>query len=200
MNNTILNWTGTDEELLTELNRKQFKRVIGDGLVTLPMVAAVSVELAANLNFTLESTITFLRTPAKDDQGNDIPIPTEQLAQASLIDKFTKRLTESSYGLDCGNDSLRSQMTGILVGAGWDQSSIDTVLSIGAVYESLADRALQRDATQQDIADVRAVKAREAMQQKYDGLYRTHVQPALETGTVQDVIDALGLVIAGMQE
>lgn len=145
MRSIIQSWVGTDEDLLALLNQKRYKVKVGDGLVTLPMIAAVDVTLAATLNYTLEGTIAALKaSPNIEDQ-----------IQASLVDKFTKRLTESSYGLDFANDALRAQMTDILLGAGWDQSNIDTVLSVGAYFISDADKELDRDAVQEDIDSIR---------------------------------------------
>lgn len=61
MRNVIETWTGSDVDLIAELNRKQFKRTIGSGLVTLPMVASVDTTLAATLNYTLQQVISSLK-------------------------------------------------------------------------------------------------------------------------------------------
>lgn len=177
MRETIENWTGSDADLLTELNRKQFKRVIGNGLVTLPMIANVSVELAAGLNYTLQQVIAALKT-------SDPPT-------GSFIETFYLRLTTSSFGIDLAHDVLRAQLTTLLSGAGWQQAQIDAVLNIGAVMESLADRAIGRDAVQSDIDDVRAVIAREDLQADYAREFGVSIQPALQTGTRAEVAAAM---------
>lgn len=177
MRNVIENWNGTDADLLVELNRKQFKRVIGNGLVTLPMVAAVDTTLAATLNYTLQQVIAALKV-------SDPPM-------GSFVETFYLRLTTSSFGIDLANDALRAQMTQLLSSAGWTQQQIDTVLSIGAVLESHADLALGRDAVQSDLDEVRATIAREQLQADYSEQFNVLIQPNLQTGTRAEVAGAM---------
>lgn len=177
MRSVIETWNGSDEDLLVELNRKQFKRTIGNGLVTLPMVAAVDQTLAATLNYTLQQVIASLKV-------SDPPT-------GSFLDTFYQRLTTSSFGIDLANDALRTQLTNLLTGAGWQAEQVAAVLSIGAVLESHADLAIGRDAVQADIDDVRAVMAREAVQARYAQQFSTFIQPALQTGTAAEIAAAM---------
>ena len=179
MREVIENWEGTDEDLLDELNRKQFKQTVGDGMVTLQMIQPAT--LGATLNYSLELVVEGLKQ-------SDPP-------QGSYVEKFFKRLVESSAGVDLANDELRGQLTALLVGAGWDQSQIDAVLAHGAVYESYADRALLgRDAVQADIDETRALIAQEQAQvdfvTKWDTLHNTHL------ATVRDAFDNAGMPAA----
>ncbi len=144
MRDVIANWQGTDAELLTALNLKQFKRKVGDGMVTLAMIGDLGVELVASLSLTLDMVI------------ENMPLGTqaEQAAKSMLVN-FANRLRVSDRGLDFHNDTVRTQFTQILLGAGWQQSAIDAVLGLGAVYDSHADRALGRSAIQSDVNAVR---------------------------------------------
>lgn len=177
MRNVIENWNGTDADLIVELNRKQFKRTIGTGLVTLPMVAAIDTTLAATLNYTLQQVIASLKV-------SDPPT-------GSFVETFYLRLTTSSFGIDLANDALRQQMTQLLSGAGWSQQQINAVLSIGAVLESYADLALGRNAVQADVDQVRATIAREQLQADYTGQFNSLIQPKLQTGTRAEVAAAM---------
>jgi len=185
MRAVIENWTGKDSELLAELNRPQHKRVIGDGMVTLAMISNLSIELAAALAYTLDSVIQTMESGP-------------QKQQATLLRYFEQRLNVSDRGLDFSNDVLRSQVSTILQSAGWAAEQINLILSLGAVYESDAYLAIQRDATQQDIDTIRAVMAREAIQTRWSELFASDIQPALQTGTREEVIVAIRAVADAM--
>jgi hypothetical protein len=186
MREIIENFEGTDAELLAALNAKDKKRVIGEGLVTLLMVAAIDQDLAAKLNFTLEQTIAGMRQAT--DQATQ--------AQASFLDRILKRLSESSNGADFANDQFRATATALLLQAGWTQTEIDTVLNLGAVYESTADQTLGRDATQTDIDDVRRGIYNETQQARATNaaaLFASRVEQAETAWTDQEAIDQWAL-------
>jgi hypothetical protein len=188
MRNTIENWNGTDTDLLTELNHKQHKRVIGDGMVTLAMVGSLSVELAATVNLKLEIHL------AKMPETNPI-----EMAQKSMLRRFLERFTVSDRGLDFSNDEVRAQLSQLLLMGGIPQEQITAMLSLGAVIESDADQALGRDAVQSDIDEVRAVIAREQLQADWGQLFAEAIQPALQTGTRAEVAAAIRAVADGME-
>ena len=144
MKQVIKDWVGTDEDLLTELNRKQFKRKIDTGMVTLAMIAAVDKDLSALLGYRIESLI------------NAMPIDTEQdRANKRQVEKFLFRLEGSDLGLDFHNDEIRNQFTILMTATGFNSTQIDTVLNIGAVLDSYAYQSLRRNATQEDIDEIR---------------------------------------------
>jgi hypothetical protein len=155
MRTIIENWQGTDAELLVDLNTKRHKVVIGDGMVTLAMIAAVDAKLSALLGFRVEQFIALM------------PISTEQeVADKRQVEKFLFRLEGSDLGLDFNNDSVRGQFGYIMQRTGFSQTEIDTVLGVGAVYKSDADLSLGRDATQDDVDAVRGAIVIENLQAK----------------------------------
>jgi hypothetical protein len=151
---------GTDAELLAELNRKQFKRTVNDGLVSLAMVAAVSEPLAGKLALTIKRTIQALEAAYTAMPAGEQRDATE--AQHDVFVSFNKRLLESSYGAPINHDSFRATFTGLATQAGWSAVEIETFLSLGAVVESSADLSLGRDATQDDVDAVRLSIERDA--------------------------------------
>jgi hypothetical protein len=151
----IENWQGTDAELLAELNAKAIKRKVGDGMVTLAMIGDLGVELVASLSLTLDMVI------------DQMPTGTQaEMAAKSMLVNFANRLRVSDRGLDFHNDVVRGQFTQILIGAGWQQASVDAVLGLGAVYESVAQQSVGRDAIQSDIDAVRRTIRIEGLQQR----------------------------------
>lgn len=187
---TIANWDGNDADLLTYLNTPRHKRVVGDGMVTLLMVMAVDEAIATNLNYTIEQSIEYMRS-----QG--------QHPQASSMDKVLKRFAESSYGADFANDSLRNQLTTILLGSGWNQADIDTCLSLGAVYDSEAFQELGRDAVQADVDQVRLelwVKDMQARAVNASAQMQSRVEQLKEIATEQQLIDMWAAAFIAMDE
>lgn len=140
MRDIIQNWQGTDAELLTALNAKTIKRKIGDGMVTLAMIGDLSVEVASSVNLALETVLAGM------PEGTQT-----ELATKSMLKRFLDRLTVSDRGLDFHNDEVRAQLTGLLTLGGIATEVIESVLSLGAVYESIAIQAIGHDATQGDI-------------------------------------------------
>lgn len=143
----------TDAELLTLLNTPSIKTVVNDGLVSLPMVAAVSEQLAGKLVVTLKRTVAALEAQVASLPDGAQKDATE--GQLEVIRSFYVRLTESSYGAPIDSDSFRAQFAGIVSQAGWTAEEIDAFLSLGAVVESPAQVVLQRDAVQADVDAVR---------------------------------------------
>ena len=180
MRTTIENWSESDADLLTELNRKQHKRVVGDGMVTLAMVGGLNVELAAGVNLTLERILAGM--PETNQQ---------EVAQKSMLRRFLERFTVSDRGLDFGNYQVRQQLNYLLGLGGIPSQSIEAMLSLGAVYESDTDRSLGRAAVQSDVDAVRAVIAREELQTDWANQFAAYLQPILETGTRGELAAAL---------
>ncbi len=176
MRDVIIEWTGSDADLLTELNAPQFKVVVGDGpqegMVTLLMIGSLDSDgsIAANLNYTLDEAIKTLENAA------DIPT----VAQGRFMRQVYKRLTESSNGADLSNDATRAGIGGILLAAGWTQGDIDLVLSLGAYFESYADRELGRVATQADVDLIRANHAQESAVEAVENRANLAIEAAQE--------------------
>jgi hypothetical protein len=183
MREIIENFQGTDEELLLILNEKNIKKVNGDGMVTLAMVGDVSVELAAAVNFTLESVLANL-------SENSL----EEKAQKSMLSRFLDRFTVSDRGLDLANETVRTTMTEMLTLGGMNQESITLLLNLGAYYISAAEKALGREATIEDIETEREIINRELLQQRWQDLFLSIIQPALQTGSEQEIVEAIGQV------
>jgi hypothetical protein len=147
-------WEGTDSEFLADINNPRNKRIVNGGLVSLAMVAAVSEQLAGLLAVTMKRVIANLAgliASLPDGEQKD-----QAEGQYEIFDSFFKRLKESSYGAPIDSDSFRTQFTGVATQAGWDASTIEAFLSLGAVMESDAQQLIGREATQQDVDDVRS--------------------------------------------
>ena len=179
MRDIIQNWQGTDAELLAELNAKTIKRKVGDGMVTLAMIGDLSVELVASLSLTLDMVIENMPTGTQPE-----------MAAKSMLVNFANRLRVSDRGLDFHNDVVRSQFTQILLSAGWEQPAIDAILGLGAVYESVAQQSVGRDAIQSDIDAMRAVFAQEELSQQWAEQQNDAINAAVAAG------DRAGLVAA----
>jgi alkylhydroperoxidase/carboxymuconolactone decarboxylase family protein YurZ len=182
MRNIIETFEGTDDELLSVLNERTIKKVNGDGMVTLAMVADVSLELAAQVTLILQSTLDAM--PSEEPQ---------QQAQKLVLQKFFDRFTVSDRGLDFANLQVRATLSQVLA-AGLSAEQIEEVLSIGAFYVSIAEETLGRDATIEDVEAERQIIAREELQQRWQELFLSVIQPALQAGTEQEIVEAIGQV------
>ena len=83
-------WTGTDAEFLADINTKRNKRIVNGGLVSLPMVAAVSEQLAGLLAVTMKRVIAALAS-----QLQTLPDGPQKDAvdgQYEIFDSFFRRL------------------------------------------------------------------------------------------------------------
>jgi hypothetical protein len=67
-------------------------------------------------------------------------------------------------------------------------------LNLGAYYISAAEKALGREATIEDIETEREIINRELLQQRWQELFLSVIQPALQTGTEQEIVEAIGQV------
>jgi hypothetical protein len=179
MRNIIENFTGTDDELLAVLNDRTIKKVNGDGMVTLAMVADLSLELAAQVTLILQSTLDAMQSEEPQQQANKL-----------VLQKFFDRFTVSDRGLDFANEQVRATLSQVLA-AGLSAEQIEEVLSLGAFYVSVAEETLGRDATIEDVEAERQVIEREGLQQRWQDLFLSIIQPALQTGTIEEIVDAI---------
>jgi len=140
MRSIIETFEGTDDELLDLLNDRTIKKVNGDGMVTLAMVADLSLELAAQVTLIMQSTLDAM--PSEEPQ---------QQAQKLVLHKFFDRFTVSDRGLDFANEQVRATLKDALDAGGMNAEQIEEVLSIGAFYVSIAEETLGRDATIEDV-------------------------------------------------
>jgi hypothetical protein len=140
MRTIIETFEGTDDELLDALNDRTIKKVNGDGMVTLAMVADLSLELAAQVTLILQSTLDAM--PSEQPQ---------QQAHKLVLQKFFDRFTVSDRGLDFANLQVRATLKDALDAGGMSAEQIDEVLSLGAFYISIAEQTLGRDATIEDV-------------------------------------------------
>jgi hypothetical protein len=182
MRDIIEQHQGTDAELLEILNQKNIKQIPNDGMVTLAMVGSLSVDLAAQVNFTLESVLANL--------SENTP---QEKASKSMLSRFLDRFTISDRGLDLANDTVRTTLTDMLTLGGMDPTSINQLLNLGAFYLSVADLYLRRDATLDDIEAEREVIARDQRQQKWLDVFARLIQPALQQGSSEDLAEAIRL-------
>jgi hypothetical protein len=183
MRTIIETFEGTDDELLDALNDRTIKKVNGDGMVTLAMVADLSLELAAQVTLILQSTLDAM--PSEQPQ---------QQAHKLVLQKFFDRFTVSDRGLDFANLQVRATLKDALDAGGMNAEQIDEVLSIGAFYISIAEQTLGRDATIEDVEAERQVIQREGLQQRWQELFLSIIQPALQTGSEQEIVEAIGQV------
>jgi hypothetical protein len=192
---TIETFEGTDTELIAALNDPKNKTVVNDGLVSLPMVAAVSEQLAGALVVTLKRTIATLEYQVDSlDDGSTAKDQTE--GSLEVIRSFYVRLTESSYGAPIDSDSFRAQFTGIATQGGWDVASIEAFLSLGAVYTSDAVDEFGRDATQADIDGVRRAIFNESQVSRAvnaAALFSSRLEQSETAWTDQEAIDQWAL-------
>jgi hypothetical protein len=182
MRSIIETFEGTDDELLAVLNERNIKKVNGDGMVTLAMVADLSLELAAQVTLILQSTLDAM--PSEEPQ---------QQAQKLVLEKFFDRFTVSDRGLDFANEQVRATLSQVL-SAGLSEEQIEEVLSLGAFYVSIAEQTLGRDATIEDVEAERQIIEREGLQQRWQDLFLSIIQPALQTGSEQEIVEAIGQV------
>ncbi len=189
MRDVIANWQGTDAELLTALNLKQFKRKVGDGMVTLAMIAAVDPSLSALVGFRIEQLIPQMPTATEQQQ-----------ADKRQVEKFLFRLEGSDLGLDFNNDAIREQFTLLLTATGFTAEQIDIVLGVGAVYESHAIRALGRAAIQSDVDAVRHDIWVTGLQTKANHAVALFIDAAREAGKQWSAEEQADQLLAAWEE
>lgn len=171
---TVAEWSGSDEELLSAINAKTIKR---------KTIGRVSIAGMGDIDPTL--TATFLATVRGVVNALMAGDPSQQ-AQGILFGSFLDRFVNNVDGIDLANDTLRSNLQALLSGAGWTQPQIDAVLGLGYVLDSIADQELGRDATQADIDSARLAIHVETQQAKATNAAALFASRTEQAGTIQD--------------
>ena len=173
---------GNDAQVLALLNTPSVQvRFSGTGVQAgFVSNASMGVDLGQTA---LATFLVALRTVLKQTETS------ANAAQIALVESFLTTFN-TERGVDFANADIRAQLTMILGGA----EAAAPYLALGYSLKSPAQHVYQRDATAQDVAEVRKQVNREGILSDYTQLWNQYVSTALTNGDRASVKAGLATV------